>query len=198
MLLWKLVFGAIAVSLAYGAYLREQRRERIQKRIHAGTQDSVAHGTTIVGKIVDTDAFVESPLSGRKGVVVSTWAVMPEPDHEGLPVEVRATLAVPFYLRRSDGVLVRIESKAFDIALQGDTPKRDSKREEAFMVARGRHPISALAASFREAVLSPGMWVQVNGDRLEDEPAEGEGPARKKLVAADGKRLALDVALPPR
>jgi hypothetical protein len=190
------LIGAVAGALLLYGYLRGTRREKIQERIYAGKKG--LGGITIVGKIIATDDAVESPLSAQKGVLISTWAVMPERDHQGLPVKVRATIAVPFFIRTTDGDVVRIAGDAFDVAVQGSSPRpRDKKREEAFMVARGRHAISALAATFHEAVLYPGMWVQANGDHLEDEEPAADGAPRKRLVALAGKRLAIDRALPP-
>ncbi|HEY4178330.1 MAG TPA: hypothetical protein VGM90_15895 [Kofleriaceae bacterium] len=197
---WYMAGAWLVASAFFG---RAWRRRRVQKRLHAGLRGT-DHAVTIVGTIIDSARLVESPLSGKKGVVVIATAELPEFDHESLPVELKTTVAVPFYIDSIANGIVRVEGTAFDTPMRGVAPKpRDRKREEAFMVANGRGATAALAATFREVVLAPGMRVAVHGAKLVEEDHHAErgyrenAPLRTKLVAPEGQRLAIGEPPPP-
>jgi hypothetical protein len=199
-LVWYFAGAWFIASLFFG---RAWRRRQVQKRLTAGLAGE-GHAVTIVGRIVETDRLIESPLSGNKGVLVIAMAALPELDKDNLPVELTSTTAVPFYIDTVAKGLVRVEGAAFDTPMRGVAPKpRDRKREEAFMVSRGRGPTAALAATFRELVLTPGMHVAVHGAALVEEDPHAErgyrdtAPLRTKIVAPEGKRLAIGEAPRP-
>lgn len=200
-ILWCFAGGWFVLSLFFG---RAWRRNRVAKRLKAGLTASEGHAVTVIGRIVETDRMVESPLSGKSGVLVHATAELSEFDHENLPVEYRATVAVPFYIDTVAKGLVRVDGTQFDIAIAGTAPRpRDRKREEAFMVSNGRGATAALAATFREVVLTPGMHIAVYGAALVEEDPQAErgyrdnAPIRTKLVAPPGQRLAIGEPPPP-
>jgi hypothetical protein len=196
LLLEVIVLGVVmaVVSLVGPAAFRAKVRKRLRS-----TPSKVEHGAlvTLIGRILETNELVEAPLTGRRGVLVAASAEMPEYGPDG-PLIYRSFTMKPFDLDTVAAGIVRIDATMADIAIRPAAPKpRSSKREEAFMVSRGRGAISARVATFRELVLVPGMRIAVHGLALIEEDQQAErgyrdgAPQRTRIVSPKSGPIAI-------
>src|SRR6266545_875030 len=161
-----LVFGVIALVVGRIVAPR-RRRSAATKRLLAGSRQ-LADGAlvTVIGVIREPQKLAESPLSGRRGVFVLASAELPEIDEAlgtGKYLVLTSNLLVPFELDTGAEVVVVDGTTATTLMRPSAVRPRSEARERAFLVAHGRGPEVAAAATFREVLIVPGTRVAVHG-----------------------------------
>lgn len=166
-----LIAVLVIVPIAYAQLaLPAVRRAKVRRSLRRGSSAFADRaGVTVTGTVRAIGELVESPLSGRRCVVVHAFAELPEIDDSlALPENVRLTtrLMVPFELETNDGpVLVDGTSADLEMKAARISP-RSAERERAFVVTHGRSAAVAPVATFREIVVMPGMRISVHGMAL--------------------------------
>lgn len=191
-----LVWVIIAViGIAIGRIVApRRRRSQAAKRMLAGSSE-LDDGAlvTVVGVIREPEKLAEAPLSGRRGVYVFASAELPEIDAElgtGENLALTSAVLVPFELDTGAEVVLVDESTATALMRPTAVRPRCEARERAFLVAHGRGPEVAAAATFRETVIVPGTRVAVHGR------ASFQGTEAKERGYRDAMRPAVRIVAP--